>query len=48
MSAPSVVNPLERNVVINPRHRNFDIPIWEHKICRSTPILCDGDGLIDK
>ena len=24
MSAPSVVNPLERNVVINPRHRNFD------------------------
>lgn len=24
MSAPSAVNPLERNVVINPRHRNFD------------------------
>ena len=25
-----------------------DIPIWEHKICRSTPILCDGDGPIAK
>ena len=24
VSAPSAVNPLERNVVINPRHRNFD------------------------
>ena len=23
-----------------------DIPIWEHKICRSSPILCDGDGPI--
>ena len=25
-----------------------DIPIWEHKICRPTPILCDGDGPIAK
>ena len=25
-----------------------DIPIWEHKICRASPILCDGDGPIAK
>ena len=25
-----------------------DIPIWEHKLYRPTPILCDGDGPIAK
>lgn len=25
-----------------------DIPIWEHKVFRETPILCDGDGPIAK
>ena len=25
-----------------------DIPIWEHKVCGSAPILCDGDGPIAK
>ena len=23
-----------------------DVPIWENKVYRPTPILCDGDGLI--
>lgn len=30
MSAPSTVNPLERNVVINPRHRNFAAIVTGH------------------
>ncbi len=25
-----------------------DIPIWEHKIYRANPVLCDGDGPISK
>ncbi len=25
-----------------------DIPIWEHKIYRSTPLLCDGDHMISR
>ncbi len=27
---------------------NEDIPIWEHKVYRDQPILCDGDGPIAK
>ena len=30
------------------RQVQFDIPIWENKIYRETPLLCDGDGPIAK
>lgn len=30
------------------RQLNEDAPIWEHKIYRPLPILCDGDGPISK
>lgn len=30
------------------RQVGHDIPIWEHKIFRDDPILCDGDGPIAK
>ena len=30
------------------RQMQQDLPIWEHKICRARPILCDGDGPIAK
>ena len=30
------------------RQVGHDIPIWENKIYRDDPILCDGDGPIAK
>ena len=30
------------------RQVGHDIPIWENKIYRDNPILCDGDGPIAK
>ena len=30
------------------RQVEYDIPIWENKIYREDPILCDGDGPISK
>jgi hypothetical protein len=30
------------------RQVQYDIPIWENKLYRESPILCDGDGPIAK
>ena len=28
------------------RQLGQDIPIWEHKVMKDRPVLCDGDGPI--
>ena len=42
-AADAMLDALTAEIV---REVEQDIPIWEHKICRGTPILCDGDGPI--
>lgn len=42
-AADALLDALTAEIV---RQVEQDIPIWEHKICRRAPTLCDGDGPI--
>ena len=40
------VDSLQRYVADNIRTFEQDFPIWENKVYRERPVLCDGDGPI--
>lgn len=45
-SDPEIGPALERYVADNVRTFEQDFPIWENKVYRERPLLCDGDGPI--
>ena len=49
LDTPARFNPLVDGLIAEiVRQVEQDIPIWEHKVFREAPILCDGDGPIAK
>ena len=49
LDTPEQFNPLVDGLIAEiVRQVEQDIPIWENKMFRETPILCDGDGPIAK
>ena len=47
-SVAAPLRPLIRRIAVFAASREFerDIPIWESKLCRARPVLCDADGPI--
>jgi hypothetical protein len=47
-SVPAPLRAVIRRIAVLAASREFerDIPIWESKICRPRPVLCDADGPI--
>ena len=49
LDTPARFSPLVDGLIAEiVRQVEQDIPIWENKVFRETPILCDGDGPIAK
>lgn len=47
-TVPAPLRGIVRRIAAIAARREFerDVPIWEHKICRPRPVLCDADGPI--
>jgi hypothetical protein len=45
---PEIAAALRRYVADNVRTLEQDFPIWENKLYRARPLLCDADGPIHK